>query len=321
MTTDIENKFTSGEEIIYVKGIAYKKAETSPKITRAALLKEMEHETQFMSKSTRDQYFAHGIDYLDFITQHHLPWDARDTLYKYLEVLKKRHHAQSYINYILRGPVGCFFRIYNLKIPVKLPPRKKGNVIDIDSRQKFTIEEVAKLIQTALESGNKQWQNIMALSSIYMLRAGEIRAIKASDVHPIKKTFVIQAEKGGLLRQHLVPPQIAPYIFNYDYPTLRRQNIFDTFNKLAEAAGVVRNIEVQGGKVSHKGLHAVRHCVVTTLKNLRDEHDQLIYEADDVFKFGRWAGGTITETYNHPELMKNDERIFKHHPFLKYWQD
>lgn len=314
MTTDkLEN------EIVYIDGIPYKKVEPDQTQSKGTLLKEMEHEIQYMSKSTRDQYLTHGIDYLDFVTKHKLLWSARATVYKYMELLKKRKLSQSTIDYIIRGPVGCFFRIYNLKLPVKLPPRKKGNIIDIESRQRFTIEEVVKLIQTARQSGNKQWQNMMALSSIYMLRAGEIRAIKSSDVHPIKKTFVIQAEKGGLLRQHLVPPQIAPYIFNYDYPTLNRQDIFDIFSKLAEVAGVDRNIEVEGGKIKYKGLHAVRHCVFTTLKNLRDDQDQLVYEADDVFKFGRWAGGTITETYNHPELMKNDERIFKKHPFLKEW--
>jgi len=308
------------DDIVYIDGVAYRKAENEPKYSKKAMLQELEHETQYMSESTRHQYLSHGIDYMDFVQKNKLPWESRNALYKYIEILKKRHLSQSTINYIMRGPVGCFFRMYNLKLPIKLPPRKKGNVLDIGARMMFSVEEITQLIQTAKSSGNAQWMNIMALASIYMLRAGEIRGIKPGDVHPLKKTIVIQTEKGGLLREHLVPSEIAPYIFKYDYPHLERQVVFTIFNQLAEAAGVNRIIPLPNGKEETKGLHAVRHGVLTTLKNLRDSEDKLIYEADDVFKFGRWAGGTITETYNHPELLKNDERIFKHHPFLKYWK-
>ncbi len=318
MTTDNTNE--SSEEIVYFDGVAYKKVDTSPKFSKTKMMKEMEQEIEWRAESTKQQYIAHGIDYMDFVQKIKMPWDARETLYKYIDVLKKRNLSQNTINYIIRGPVGCFFRIHNLKIPAKLPPRKKGNMLDIGSRMMFTPEEIIQLIQTAKKSKNKQWQNIMALSSIYMLRAGEIRGIKPGDVHPLKKTIVIQTEKGGLLREHLVPTQIAPYIFNYDYPSLERQAIFKIFNELAEAAGVNRMIPLPNGKMETKGLHAVRHGVFSTLKNLRDSEDKLVYEADDVFKYGRWAGSTITETYNHPEQMKNDERIFKHHPFLNAWK-
>ena len=315
ITTEGEN-----DEIVYVNGVAYRKVETSPKFSKVNMLKELEHETQYMSEATKHQYLAHGIDYMDFVHKNKLPWEARSTLYKYVDILKKRHLSQSTINYIMRGPVGCFFRIYNLKLPIKLPPRKKTNVLDIAGRLMYSSEEIIKLIQTAKKSGNKQWQNMMALSSIYMLRAGEIRGIKAGDVHPLKKTIVIQTEKGGLLREHMVPPEIVPYIFNYSYPHLERQTVFTIFNQLADAAEVNRLFIYPNGKKQSRGLHAVRHGVFTNMKNLRDADDKLIYEADDLYKYGRWAGGTITETYNHPELLKNDERIFKHHPFLSYWK-
>jgi len=285
--------------------------------TRAELFKNLEYEIQYMAKNTQNQYRSKVAGYLDWLIEKKGNidlWQDRDTLYKYIEHLKKRGLSQATISFILRGAIGTLFRMQqpSLRLPVKMPKVSRGQMLDVESRVNFTEEEIAKLIGAARQSGNPQWLNIMALSSIYLLRAGEITRMKKEDVHPLKKTILVHTEKGGLLREHLVPAVIAPYIFKYDYPTLGDKDIHRIFGRIADAAGVDHK--------DRKNVHAVRHGVFTTLKNLRDANDQLVFEADDVFKFARWAGGTITETYNHPELLKNDERIFKHHSFLKYWK-
>lgn len=286
--------------------------------TRAELFKVLEYEIQYLAPNTQNQYRSKISDYLDWVQKKTGAldgWTERGTLYEYMDVLKKKRHlSQATINFILRGPIGTLFRMQQppLRIPVKLPKISRGQMLDIESRVHFTEQEIMQLIQTARQSGNTQWQNMMALASVYMMRAGEITNMRREAVHPIKRTILVHTEKGGLLREHLVPPVIAPYIFKYDYRPLPGKAIHLIFRQLAQAAGV--------STAGRRNIHAVRHGVFTTLKNLRDANDGLVYEADDVFKFARWAGGTVAETYNHPELLKNDERIFKHHPFLIYWK-
>ncbi len=285
--------------------------------TRNELMQELEYEIQYMAPSTQNQYRSKVSDYLEFVKNKGSldNWKDRDVLYRYIEYLKKKRHlSQSTIAFIMRGAIGTLFRMQQppLRLPVKLPKVTRGKILNIEERKRFTAVEIIELIKAARDSGSPQWENVMVLSSIYMLRAGEITQMKKEDVHPLKKTILVRTEKGGLLREHLVPPVIAPYIFKYDYPPLIGKKVHIIFRHIATAAGV----DFAGGK----NIHAVRHGVFTTLKNLRGADDHLVYEADDVFKFGRWAGGTITETYNHPELLKNDERIFKHHPFLNCWK-
>lgn len=305
-------------ETIIVAGKVYRQVvEETPEISRAKLLQEMEHETTFRSPSTKTQYLSHGMDFLDWVNKHHLKWSDRTTVYKYIELLKKRKLSQSTIDYIIRGPIGCFFRIYDLKLPVKLPPVKHGNTIDIASRLSFTYDEIVQLIKTAKASGNPQWQNMVALASTYMLRAGEIRAIKPSDVHPIKKTVLIQTEKGGYLREHFVPPEIAPYIFSYKYPPIPRQQVFEIFNEIAKAAGVSQVTD--SGR--SKGWHAIRHGVKTVMDGMRDDHDIHVFDKTDTFRFGRWKSSNMGEAYVTPDFIKEDKIIFKNHPFLKYWAE
>jgi integrase len=287
-------------------------------VTRAELFKNLDYEIQFYSKNTQQQYRNHVSDYLDWVKRHRESldaWSERDTVYAYAEYLKSnRHLSQSTIGFVLRGPIGTLFRMQqpSLRMPVKLPKVSRGSMMNIEERKGFTEWEITQLILTARESGNFQWQNLMALASIYMVRAGEVTQIKKSDVHPLKKTIVIHTLKGGLTREHMVPNAIAPYIFKYDYPELPDKRIHVIFRDLAKAAGVDLG--------ERKNIHAVRHGVFTALSNLRDSNDQPVYDVNDLYRFARWAGGNITETYNHVMALKIDEVVFKHHPFLVYWK-
>jgi len=284
---------------------------------RSELLTELAHETQYATIKTQSQYRAHVSDYLDFVAKKDATmetWKERSMVYGYIDNLKKAGKAQTYIDYVIRGPVGCLFRMYGLRLPVKLPKAVRRGV-EVGEDKRLTEEEIAKLIQTARVSGNHQWQNLMALTSIYGLRAGEVAIIDKTDVHPQKKTILIHTEKGGEPREHQVPPEIAPFIFKYDYPRLLGSKVFDVFSELAHAAGIDR-----GAGSRKKSIHAIRHGVFSTLRNLRDPDGKAVYSADDPFRFFRWAGANISESYTHIENQKLDEVIFKHHPFLKYWK-
>ena len=270
--------------------------------TRAKIFEELNRETEFYSLHTKSQYFSHVSDYLDFVGFR--DWRDRDVLYDYRKKLEKRGIAQNYVNYIIRGPIGALFRAHGLRIPIKLPKAKVA-LIDLSTRVSFTSEEIIKLIKAALHSGNKLWQNIMALSTIYGLRASEIRAIRKEDVHPKKKTFVVYTLKGGLQREHLVPKEIQPYIFNYHYPLISENAIYLIFHEIAKAAGIER--------MPRKGYHAVRHGIASEMIYGIKMHDATVYQ------FLRWRAGGMLGIYATPFLPSIDEAIFEAHPFLPYW--
>ena len=271
--------------------------------TKRELWHEFEHEIQFYSTHTQKQYRAHLFDYLEFAGA--VDWENRETLYKYVDILRaKKKLSQQTINYIVRGPIGALFRAYGYRIPVKLP-RVSPSMIDLSTRVAFTADEITRLITVARDSDDEQWQNMMALSTIYGLRAGEIRAVKMEDAHPVKKTVVVHTLKGGMKREHLVPTEISPYIFGYDYPAVSASQMYVIFREVADAAGVN-----SGGR---KCFHAVRHGVVTQMEGERKVAQTRIYQ------FFRWSGGGIMNIYVTPRMFDVDEEIFAAHPFLKLW--
>ena len=272
--------------------------------SRAKIFEELRRETEYFSSHTQAQYFAHASDYLDFVGPNR-DWRDRDVLYDYRRKLEKRGIAQSHTNYIIRGPVGCLFRAHGLRLPIKLP-KTKVSLIDLSARVSFTTDEIISLIKAALASGDKMWQNIMVFSTIYGLRASEIRAIRKEDVHPKKKTFVVHTVKGGLLREHLVPKEIQPYILNYDYAfPLSESAIYLIFHEIAKVAGIKR--------MPRKVYHAVRHGLASEMIYGVKIHDATVYQ------FLRWRAGGMLGIYATPHQPHIDEEIFKNHPFLKYW--
>lgn len=275
---------------------------------KKALFQELEHEVQFYSPATRSQYRSHVWDYLEWLKDR--DWRDRETLYAYLDYLKHQGKGQVYISYIIRGPIGCLFRMNGLRVPVKLP-KVKPPMLDIASRFSNTVEEIRALIHAARASGNPQWTNLMALSTTYGLRVGEIFGVRKDDTHPHKHTIVIHTEKGGMLREHLVPDQIGLYIFHYDYPMVGYNRRFEIFHEIATAAGVQA--------VPKKAYHGIRHGLVTALKNVRNEGGKRYYDDTTVYQFLRWRGGGMMERYDTPDFQNIDEEIFQHHPFLNDW--
>ena len=269
---------------------------------RKKILKELDYETEHYSHHTRSQYFSHVQDYLNYVGSG--DWKERDILRSYLKKLKNKGHSQAHINYIVRGPLGAIFRAFGLRIPVKLP-RVKVARYDYSDRISFSIEDVVKLIKAARASGNKQWQNILAISTTYGPRAGEIRVIRKDDVHPIKKTLVIHTLKDGFKREHLVPPQVQPYIFNYGYPPMSSNGMYSIFKDISMAAGITIT--------PRKVYHAIRHRLDNEFR-----HKGKVRQIAIAVFFG-WAEGGMVDDYATPYQPDIDAEVFAGHPFLKYW--
>ncbi len=270
---------------------------------RNDILKELNYEIENYAEHTRRQYLGHITDYLDYCDAKEVDWKERDVLYGYMQKLKKGK-SQSHVNYVMRGPIGSLFRAHGLRLPVKLP-KTKVNLLDLSHRIAFTAEQVKQLILVAKLSGNPAWQFLMAISTTYGLRATEIRMLRKDDTHRNKKTIFVHTLKGGLDREHLVPPQIAQYIFSYDFPILSTNQMYEIFSEIAKAAGIER--------IPRKCYHAIRHSLASELV-----YTQKV-DQTTAFKFLRWQGGTMLNIYATPYMPDIDQTIFKAHPFLKYW--
>jgi len=266
------------------------------------LYERYNQEIEYYSVHTKNQYRAQLSEYLKFVDNR--DWQDRDVLYNYVQKLKKRGYAQNHINYLVRGPIGALFRAYGLRIPVKLPRVMiSGLVHDLVSAVQFTPEEIVAIIQAA-RKGTAQEKALVAISTTYGARVTEIQNVKPKDVHSQKKTLVIHTVKSGLLREHMVPLSIEPYIFGYDYPETNHNELSQLLMVVEERAGIKHT--------ARKSFHAIRHGLC----------NEMLYgakiDAQDVYTFLRWKGSGMLATYApyHPNI---DENVFAKHPFLKYW--
>ncbi len=276
-----------------------------PAETRDRLLEEVNRECEWYSPHTRQQYFSHLNDYLDYVGDGN--WRDRDILYAYSKKLRQTM-SQSHVNYIVRGPIGCLFRAYGLRLPIKLPRVQVSGVIhDITRGVQFTAEEIEQLIHGARKIGNPEHMAAMAVATTYGPRVSEIAGIdrKGSDVHPKKKTLVIHTAKYGLVREHLVPPQVENFIFGFEYPFVSINRLYKVFDEVCQAAGVTR--------MPKKNYHAIRHGLCTELI-----HGAKI-RSDAVYMFLRWRGAGMLAAYA-PFHPGNDNEIFEKHLFLKCWE-
>jgi integrase len=273
---------------------------------RQDILKELDREMEYYAEHTRRQYFSHVTEYLDYVKEQQSTWEDRETAYSYMKALQKRGHSQNHINYLMRGPIGALFRSHGLRMPVKLP-KTKVSLLDLSHRVAFSTVEVEKLIRVVKESGNPTSKFLLAMSTTYGLRAAEIRMVRKEDAHKNKKTIFVHTLKGGVDREHLVPPQIASYVFDYEYPILSANRMYEIFSAVAKQAGIDRD--------GRKGFHAIRHGLAT----------ELVYshgvDQTTAFKFLRWSGGTMLNIYATPYMPDIDKAVFEKHPFLGVWSE
>jgi len=179
---------------------------------------------------------------------------------------------------------------------------------DFTDRVHFSADEIIELIEVARASGDIQTQVVFAISTMYGPRAGEIIAIRKADIHPKRQTIIIHTEKEGFKREHLIPTQIQPYIFQYGYPIISQNTLSTILHNVASVAGV--------STVPRKSYHAIRHGLVNALK----------YESgfanDKISQFTGWREGGMTMSYARPFpfMPELDNEILANHPFVKYWE-
>lgn len=276
---------------------------------RDDLVKELEHEIQYFSEHTKNQYRAHVNDFLDYVKRRdasYEKWKERETVYGYIDYLKKRRKvSQQHANYVIRGPVGCLFRLSGLRIPVKLPRVVRGESGEEDNMG-WTEEQVAAMV-TAARQSDIRTQALMATSTVYAPRISEIVKIEKKDIDFKKMVITIHTVKHNLVRRHIIPEPIQFIICKYDWQPTTEQHLRDVFEAVVAKAGIQRK--------PRQSVHAFRHSLWTELSYLG-------YSSQEIYEFTGWSRGGTLGVYLPPLKYNpnNDKKIYEKHPFLKYWE-
>jgi hypothetical protein len=273
---------------------------------RDEIFKELEHEIQFYSEHTKQQYRAHLSDFLDWLKAR--DWHDREVIYGYIAFLKKKGFSQSHINYLIRGPVGILFRMENppLRLPVKLP--KVDPAVYDETREElfWTVDQVEKIIQAARVSSTDT-AAIIAVATVYAPRMTEILGITKKSLDFNKSLITIHTEKHNLIRRHLIPHQIFAVLAKSDWAPKREVDLRNILDAVVTKAGIER--------LPRQSYHAFRHA-------LWDELDDLGFKDEEIYKFTGWKRGGTLGSYAHPLKHdgENDIKIFEKHPFLHFWE-
>ncbi len=286
------------------------------KETRKSLLEAVNSETEYYKPHTRNQYFQHLNNFLDWALAHKVSLDAlmdkeqpvaRETLKKYMAVLQGQGFSQQHINYVIRGPVGALFRAKGLRLPIKLPPLQAA-VYDESKNLFWTEEQIERLVAVARLSG-AQSAAIMALATVYAPRASEIVGVRPEHIDQKKGVVTIHTVKHNLIRRHLIPEVLQPVFYGYNWPPLSDMRLRELLDELVKRANLTRTRRLS--------FHGFRHA-------LFDELSYLGYSNEEIYDFTGWVKGTglTLGFYAHPLKYNpnNDTKIFTKHPFLKYWE-
>jgi len=230
---------------------------------------------------------------------------TRDDVIAYLGWCREQGLLQSSIEIMLR-PLRLIADIQGWTYP-KLDMKKvKDSEI---YRPMLSKEEIARAIEVGKEVLTGEERALLALSTVYGLRRGEMALPNEPVIDVDACTVRINTAKGGEVITHLIPKEIRTYLS--EYVPLSNGYIAVKFRKIMRRVGVKRGWRY--------GWHTIRRTLVTEL---------LLSEVSSVtvHRFMRWSDGSLKGNfgvmmmYAKKDQARIDSEIFKVHPFLRYWK-
>jgi len=201
-----------------------------------------------------------------------------------------------------------------------IPPSEAPPEPDTYRQPTIPPATIAEMIQRMKLCSNAQARTRFFVSTIYGARRIEIGEMAADSLDLAKGTLLIRTKKHGETRLHCLPDRfpelglkVAHLLDPADIYPLSGGQMTHLFNKIARFC-LGRDFP-QG-----VGFHSIRRQLATCLDNAGAN-------PDDIYTFMRWKRPkTILDRYIvrtatevDAKLAAVDLRIFKVHPFLKYW--
>lgn len=230
-------------------------------------------------------------------------WDLR----RYFDHLERKGLSRSYQRntwYALK----IYFKAKGLEWPLS---KRDYPELDKSAIKKPTLsrDQIARMIETTKLYGEPEEKAFLALGSTYANRKSEFCILTEKDIDRKSHTLFIHTVKRGESRHHIIPEQIRPYIypwnFNTEVTSFRAHSIF---NAILEKAGIA--------KTNGLGTHALRRGVFTILCST----DLPVMR---IRNFGRWKNiqevGMLAE-YDNPDFRETDQLVFSRHPLILLWE-
>jgi len=245
---------------------------------------------------------------------------GHDALVAYVDHLRRQGYSPGTIKKFDLPAVRRFYRVNGIPWPLQaweVPPLGEGDVY----APALSPELISRLIDAAKTKALPGDTALLALSTAYGLRRGEMCGLSPSDVDLDRGLIRIATLKGGRQRRHLVPQAIAPYLDRIPFGISPSQ-ASRAFYRLEEAAGLRRMPEV--------GWHSIRRSLVRGLV-------QAGLPEPVIRDFLRWKRGTssdmllsyfstqvVGEDGIRADISRRDEEtdrmVFGVHPFLSMWE-
>lgn len=301
-----------------------------------AVLKRFEEELSRSAPAVRRQRVAYAHMYLEHADPS-APW-SRTAVQKFLNWIERQGYAgttQALIYSVVRrlfdaarvvaeeerqqalttvdpqDPAAVREILLALATPLPIWPMgkrdgpKSGSVM----APALTKEEVGLMVTLAIRNELADHEAAyLAVATTYGPRREELSRLNPESVDWKKGTIFIDTCKGGVAREHQIPPQIAAHLKKYDFSTY-----YSPFNM----SRLYISIEARAG-VEHRegaGFHSLRRLLDTALV------DKL--GTAKAATFLRWktkASSEMALRYYTAEADRVDAQVFAKHPLLPLWE-
>lgn len=247
---------------------------------------------------------------------------GHDRLVAYLQHLQRQGYAPGTVKRFDLTVIRRFYKVNGLDWPLKhweVPTLKEGDVY----APALSPDLVRRIIEVA-RAGEVPPEDaaLAALSTTYGLRRAEMCGLGPEDVDLKRGLLHVFTLKHGRERWHLIPQEIAPYLFALPKRRLSPTVASKAFYRIEKAAGLPRMGEV--------GWHAIRRALVRGLV-------QAGLPEPIVRDFLRWKRGTTSDmllAYYSTQVVgiegtfteaarrdeETDREVFQKHPFLPMWR-
>ena len=268
------------------------------------------------SEQGRKHYLSYASKFINFADGKS---PTRVTVDGYLANLRKQGYSDGSVDFAFRI-VRSLFNRNGLDWPYR---RGEAPVVREDRINAPAIDPgiINDMIGIARCGGmTNREAAVLALSTTYGPRRGELLALQPTDII-LPDVIHIATEKHGRFRSHIIPPEITPYLENYDFQKMNERDLLVIWYRLEDY--------VSFPHFDQMGFHSIRRTLATLLGDdlpsnivrdfLRWKHGT---SSDMVYRYSAtsFIGRDGPQTKITGEARTVDTKVFAVHPWLPKWR-